>query len=106
MISEQEWIDALGGEAKGDFVLQTFRKSPAMVAREPVNGHRMWTKYDPAVFDERVYELVPDMWDHEHCVICWDKILDGDGFWENGDGRILCEECHGEFLKRGEPGAG
>ncbi len=85
-----------------DFALLTFAKSPAMVKREPVNGHRMWTKFDPAEFNERGCELVPDMWDHEHCRICWLSIQDGDGFWENSEKHILCLECYEEFRRLNE----
>lgn len=72
-----------------------------MVKKESVNGHRMWTEYDPDTFSEAEYEIVPGMWDHEHCAICWKRVQEGDPFWQNSEKHILCPSCHARFQKRG-----
>ena len=97
---EKQWRDALGNSPARDFTLQIFSCKPAMVKKEPVNGHRMWTQYDSSKFSEKEYEIVPGMWDHEHCSICWMKISEGDPFWQNSAKHILCPSCHAKFEKR------
>lgn len=94
---EKQWRDALGTQPARDFQLRVFYSAPAMVKKEPVNGHRMWSKYDPTKFSDAEYELMPGMWDHEHCAICWEKIGEGDAYWENSQKRILCPTCHAKF---------
>jgi hypothetical protein len=85
-----------------DFTSQIFSSAPAMVKKEPVNGLRIWTKYDPATFSDSEYEIVPGMWDHEHCSICWKKIQEGAPYWQNSQKHILCNACHDTFQRRCE----
>jgi hypothetical protein len=98
---EQVWRDALGNAPARDFASRVFVSKPAMVKKEPVNGHRMWTEYDPAKFSEEEYEMVPGMWDHEHCRVCWQKIQEGDTYWQNSQRQILCPSCYETFQKNG-----
>ena len=98
---QKVWRDALGDSPARDFTTRVFRPKPAMVKKELMNGHRMWTEYDPAKFSEEEYKLVPGMWDHEHCAICWATIQDGDTYWENSQKRILCSNCHAKFEAKG-----
>ncbi len=101
MSEEQWWVHALGAAPMRDFTSRVFTRKPAMVKKEPVNGHRMWTEYDPTRFSEEEYDLVPGMWDHEHCAICFAKIQEGDTYWQNSRRQILCPSCHEKFEKRG-----
>jgi len=83
-----------------DFEQRTFSTRPALVAKEPVNGHRMWREYDGGPYDELKFDLVKGMWDHEHCCICFFKIKDGFTYWQNARRiNLLCDACHEAFLK-------
>jgi hypothetical protein len=79
---------------------KTFSKTiflpyPALVRKELVNGHRDWKPYYGGNYDKEKYELVKDMWDHEHCSICNFKITEGTTYWHNeGRIRLLCDECY------------
>jgi hypothetical protein len=83
-----------------DFQQVTFSTRPALVAREPVNGHRMWKDYHGEPYDESKFDLVEGMWDHEHCSVCWFSIQDKHTYWQN-EGRIqlLCDACYEAFSK-------
>jgi len=77
------------------FVQQTFATRPGLVAKEPVNGHRMTKDYHGEQYDESKFDLVPGMWDHEHCSVCWFKIKDGHTYWQNTKRiKLLCDACH------------
>ena len=102
--NEKIWRDALGSSPARDFTSRVFACKPAMVKKTLVNGHRMWTEYDPSKFSAEEYEIVPGMWDHEHCAICSAKIREGDSYWQNSEWHILCPRCHDTFEKR-EPTA-
>ena len=101
MSEEQWWVHALGTAPVRDFTLRVFSVKPAMVKKEPVNGHRMWTEYDSAKYSEADYDLVPGMWDHEHCAICFGKIQEGDTYFQNSQKHILCPSCYKKFQERG-----
>ena len=76
-----------------------FHSYAALVSKEPINGQRMWKPYYGGHFDGEIYELIEDMWDHEHCSICSYKIEDGQSYWVNEKRvRILCDECY-EYYK-------
>ncbi len=94
------WTDALGSSPARDFERMVFSREPAIVKRERENGLRMWTKYDPTTFTEKEYEIVPGMWDHEHCSVCWHKVSEGEPFWQNSQKHILCVSCYAAFEKR------
>jgi hypothetical protein len=82
------------------FVQRTFASHAALVARKPVNGHRMCTDYHGQRYDESEFELVESMWDHEHCRACWFTIKDGFTYWENADRiKLLCDACYEAFMK-------
>ena len=76
-----------------------------MVKKVTVNGHRMWTQYDPAKFSKAEYDIFEGMWDHEHCAVCWQKIQTGDPYWQNSQNFILCPVCHEKFQTRSRPSA-
>jgi hypothetical protein len=79
---------------------RTFSARAALVAKETVNGRRIWKNYDGGSYDPTQFELVEGMWDHEHCSICFFTITEGFTYWES-DSRIklLCDACHEAFLK-------
>jgi hypothetical protein len=64
------------------FTQHTFSSRAALVAKEPVNGHRMWQEYRGEPYDKSKFDLVEGMWDHEHCSACWFTIKDGYTYWE------------------------
>ena len=77
------------------FTQRTFHPQPALLAREPVNGHRLWQNYHGGPFDATQFELVEAMWDHEHCAVCFFSIQDGHTFWSDEGGvTLLCDACH------------
>ena len=83
-----------------DFVQRTFSVRPALVAKEPVNGHRMWKDYHGEPYDKSKFDLVEGMWDHEHCSVCWFSIKEGFTYWENAKRiKLLCDACYEAFTK-------
>jgi hypothetical protein len=98
-LTDPRFADPLGAHPRLDFVLRSFIPSAAMVMKTPQNGQRVWKKYDVITFSEKEYDIVPGMWDHEHCSVCWLRIAAGDGYWENSESHILCPSCHEEFQK-------
>jgi hypothetical protein len=82
------------------FVQRTFSSHAALVAREPVNGHRMSRDYHGEPYDASKFELVEGKWDHEHCSVCWFTINDGHTYWENGNRiKLLCDACYEAFVE-------
>ena len=82
------------------FVQRTFSSRPALLAKEPVNGRRMWRDYNGGDYDAVKFDLVEDMWDHEHCSVCWFTIKDGFTFWEDEKRiRLLCDACYESLPK-------
>jgi hypothetical protein len=77
------------------FTKRIFRNTPALVARDPVNGRRIWKEYDGLPYDQTKFELIEGMWDHGHCMVCYFSIRDGMTYWENaGRGDRLCDACY------------
>lgn len=82
------------------FAQTIFIPYPALVRRELVNGHRNWKPYYGGEYNKEKYDLVKDMWDHEHCSICNFKITEGKTYWSNKDRiRLLCDECFDYYSK-------
>jgi hypothetical protein len=80
------------------FLQNIFRPIPALVSKKRINGPRMWKPYQGGEYDPDAYELVQNMWDHEHCSICNFTILTDHTYWLNDNGvRLLCDECHDYF---------
>ncbi len=83
-----------------DFAKTVFIPYPALVCKKPVNGHRNFLPYYGGQFDQEKYDLIDDMWDHEHCSVCNYKIKEGDTYWFNkGRIRLLCDECYIYYKK-------
>ena len=84
--------------ADADFQQCTFSIQPALVAKEPVNGHRVWHNYNGESYDPSKFNLVTGAWDHEHCSVCFFTIKEGHTYWQNGGGvTLLCDACHDAF---------
>jgi hypothetical protein len=77
------------------FTQRTFSLRPSLVAKEPVNGLRLWKDYDGEDYDPSKFTLVEGMWDHEHCFVCWFTIKEGFTYWENTKRvKLLCDACY------------
>jgi hypothetical protein len=83
-----------------NFTQRLFLSQPALVAKQPVNGHRAWREYKGEPYDKSEFDLVEGMWDHEHCAICFFTISDGFTYWENNRRiKLLCDACHEAFVR-------
>jgi hypothetical protein len=83
-----------------EFEQRSFSPRPALVAKEPVEGHRMSKDYHGEPYDVSKFDLVEGMWDHEHCSVCWFTINAGHTYWENVKRKnLLCDACYEAFLK-------
>ena len=98
-LTDPKFAEPLGERPRLDFALKTFAVAPAMVKKKPVTGHRLWSKLDPERFNEEEHEIVEGKWDHEHCAVCWERIVAEAEYWENSEKHILCPKCHSEFLR-------
>ena len=95
--NHRKWFSEIKDKA---FEQRIFSTHAALVAKESVNGHRMWKEYDGGSFDESKFDLVEGMWDHEHCSVCFFTIKDGFTYWRNTRGiKLLCDACHEALLK-------
>jgi hypothetical protein len=54
--------------------------------------------YHGGPYNEEEYELVENLWDHEHCGVCHFSIEEGHSYWEDGEGAILCDACHDHYV--------
>jgi hypothetical protein len=69
----------------------------------PVEGGRMLSRLMPGTSMPDGAKLEPDAWDHEHCALCWKKIMEKGGDFEEGyfDGKDwLCPECYDQYIAR------
>lgn len=82
-----------------DFDQVVFSNFPGLISKKLVNGHRMWKPYKGGNYTQEEFDLIEDMWDHEHCSLCDFKIMDGHTYWHNADGiELICDECREHFL--------
>jgi hypothetical protein len=97
---DEYYREAFSGIRDRNFEQRTFSLRPALVAKEQVNGHRMWRDYHGEPYDTSKFDLVEGMWDHEHCSVCSFTIKDGCTYWENAERiKLLCDACHEAFDK-------
>lgn len=54
--------------------------------------------YEGQEFDATKFRLAKAQWDHEHCLACRFSIGDGNTFWQNASGDILCDACHDHYV--------
>ena len=82
------------------FVRRTYCSQDTLVSREPnEDGYYVSAAYHGEAFDPARYRVVRDRWDHEHCHLCWAKVLPGDDWWAthpaNFEDEIgLCVDYH------------
>jgi len=82
------------------FEQRAFSSRPALVAKEPAEGLRMWKDFHGEPYDGSKFELVEGMWDHDHCSVCWFSIKDGYTYWEDDNRvKLLCDACHEAFMR-------
>ena len=103
-LHDEYYVTSLGEELTLDFHPHLFHAAPAMVKKDPVNGMRMCTKYDPEKYSPEEYDIIEGMWDHEHCAVCYAKFVDGDTYMVNSRDQILCEDCLEKVKKDIEQG--
>jgi len=56
--------------------------------------------YEGQSFDAALFRLAKAQWDHEHCETCRCSIGEGETYWQNADGRILCDACYDHYVLR------
>jgi hypothetical protein len=69
----------------------------------PIDGGRMLTRLLPGEIIPEGAKLEPNAWDHEHCALCSNKIMEQGGDFEEGytDGKEwLCPECYSQYIAR------
>lgn len=79
----------------------TFQPGPALVALNPeAMGEAPGTlhRYAGEDFDPALFRLEPGVWDHEHCEVCNYSINPGFRYWEDPDGRCLCDACYEHYV--------
>lgn len=79
-----------------DFIHMEFQPIPALVSRAD-RGH--WQRYHGQAFDEAEWELVPEMWNHEHCEVCREHIEPGMTYWASSLDTFLCDRCYDRYLR-------
>jgi hypothetical protein len=86
------------------FTRRPYSDKDMLITREPnEDGFYVSGIYDGKPYDETRFRLVSGGWDHEHCYICWAKVLPGDEWWAtlppNYDDDIgLCLDCYSRLL--------
>ena len=66
--------------------------------RADAAGYFVSKPYHGEPFDEAVWSLIPGGWDHEHCSLCFNRIVDGMIYWANrGEVNILCDDCRDHY---------
>jgi hypothetical protein len=64
------------------FIRKVFSPYASLRRRQPEKGLNEWKPYRGEPFDENIWKIVPDGWDHEHCSLLlvqdhrWDDVLD------------------------------
>jgi hypothetical protein len=100
-VSREYFHAAIADIHNHEFVQRTFHPRPALIVKELVNGHRMSKEFKGEIFDPNKFDKVEGHWDHEHCSICWFKIVEGYTYWENKDSvKLLCDACYEEYKKQ------
>jgi hypothetical protein len=83
------------------FARRVFASYPSLRAIKPMDEEGRWHVSKPYAgepFDPEKFELLEGGWDHEHCDVCWAKVVDGMAYWPNVNpdvGQVdLCEACY------------
>ena len=79
-----------------DFVQKVFQPISALVKRDHPG---YWRRYAGRPFDEAGWKLVPEVWDHEHCDVCFARVAPGMTYWASSDNTFLCDMCYDRYLR-------
>jgi hypothetical protein len=80
------------------FVHKTFYTMASLQARQSENGWVASKPHRGQDFDDAQWTLIPGGWDHEHCRLCYARIVDGMTYWANGNEVIiLCDRCFDHY---------
>jgi hypothetical protein len=86
------------------FVRCPFSNQDMLLALEPNEaGYYVSAIYHGEPFDPTRYRVVRGGWDHEHCYLCWAKVLSGEEWWvahpATGENEIgLCLDCYARLF--------
>jgi hypothetical protein len=85
------------------FARRVFHPRDCYRSREPVGDFSEFAEEwrergDELLQDDSLFEVVPGGWDHEHCDVCWGRVVEGMTYWPNVNedaGHVdLCETCY------------
>ena len=89
------------GSRRRTYHRQPYAAEDMLIAREP-NEAGLFASHphDGRPFDTTRFRLIKGGWDHDHCYVCFAKILPGDVWWAAAppDEVGLCLACHGELF--------
>jgi|SRR6185503_4475331 len=103
LLHGDEWLiehirdEIAWSRSKTGWVLTPWKNRPALVDKNhssPFTGQ---------VLRNAAQRVDPEGWDHDHCEICWWKLMEGDnpsrsaGYTFNGR-NWLCTECYEKFV--------
>jgi hypothetical protein len=86
------------------FVRRRYSDKDMLETLEPnSDGYYASSVYHGERFDPAKFRVVPGGWDHEHCYLCWAKVLAGEEWWAthppNFEDEIgLCLDCHARLF--------
>ncbi|MGF1581697.1 MAG: hypothetical protein ACFCD0_20400 [Gemmataceae bacterium] len=87
------------------FVRQVFTDRDMLVSLEPEDntGFIVSRVYHGEPFDETKFRIVGGGWDHEHCCLCYEKVLPDEEWWvahppDYEDAFGLCLACYGRLF--------
>jgi hypothetical protein len=80
------------------FTQTTFHVLPSLRAIRGEGGWVCSKPYHGEEFDASAWKLVEGGWDHEHCTLCFARIVDGMTYWANANEVvILCDRCFDHY---------
>jgi hypothetical protein len=80
------------------FTQTTFHVLPSLRSRRAEAGWVCSKPYHGGEFDATEWAVVSGGWDHEHCTLCFARIVDDMTYWANGNEVvILCDRCFDHY---------
>ncbi len=86
------------------FVRRPYSDQDMLLTLQPNDaGYYASSVYHGEPFDPTRYRVVRGGWDHEHCYLCWAKVLPGEEWWAthpaNFEDEIgLCLDCYSRLF--------
>ena len=68
----------------------------------PIEGGRALTRLLPGEAVPEGAKFEPNTWDHEHCALCWKKIMENGGDFQEGytdEKDWLCPDCYNQYIE-------